>query len=282
MKKVIVSILLIILLIGISNFCYADVVYVPTVTESAVEIIGEYAELVGHFYIIIPLIILYGILVKIVISRNKEKLKKTKIKKCLILLIPIILLSIAIGYINKAIINNTETTIKYGYMDNKNHVLIEPKFEYAEDFYNGLAKIGVKENLNPRFFGHGGGHYINLFGYINNKGDIIIEPKYFRLSYFNDEGYAYGEQLDKETPYYKIDRNGKEEEINLKEYYKNYNIEQSKKDENINLKKQVDRKVDIEFILLESIFPLMLALLAILIIIKIIEKEEKSDSANNK
>ena len=152
MKKVKISILFLIILIGINNYCYADVVYIPTVTESAIEIIAEYAELVGHFYIIIPLIILYGILVKTAISRNKEKTKKVKLKKCFILLIPMILLSISIVYINKSIISNTETTIKYGYTDLKSSILIEPKFEYAEDFYSGMAKIGVEEYFYPRFW----------------------------------------------------------------------------------------------------------------------------------
>jgi len=37
MKKVIVSILLLVMLIGIGGFCYADAIYTPTVTEIAVE-----------------------------------------------------------------------------------------------------------------------------------------------------------------------------------------------------------------------------------------------------
>ena len=145
MKKVIFSILLLLILIGSNTICYADVVYTPTVRETAVEILGGYAELVGQYYIIIPLIILYGILVKCIISRNKEKPKKVKIKKCLILLIPIIILSISIGIINKNVINNTDKTIKYGYMDTKMYTIVEPEYDYAEDFYDGVAKVGFEK-----------------------------------------------------------------------------------------------------------------------------------------
>ena len=149
MKKTIFTVLLLLILIGTSNICYADVVYEPSVSEVAIEMVGGYAELVGQYYIIIPLIILYGILVKCVIARYKEKSKKVKIKKCLILLIPIIILSISIVCINKVITYNVETNIKYGYVDSNNNFVIEPKFEYAKGFYDGLAKIGIESGFGP-------------------------------------------------------------------------------------------------------------------------------------
>lgn len=281
MKKIKVSILVLTILICISNFCYADVVYAPTITENAVEIIVGYAELVGYFYIIIPLIVIYGILVKIIISKNRGKSKKIKIKKSLIILILIILLSAIIGYINKVIINNVETTIKYGYIDNKGTVLIEPKFEYAEEFYNGFAKIGI---IKFGYAHHGGPiPYKELLGFINSKGKIIVQPIYDELSNFNNFGYAYGTKLDTNETFYKIDKNGNEEEITPSEYYKNYNIKQGPKDENVNLKKQVDRKIDIESILLNSVIPILIAALLVIIIIqKIFEKEEISDSTDIK
>lgn len=191
MKKVICNILLLLILIGTSNICYADVVYTTPITEAAIEIIAEHAKLVENFYIIIPLIILYGILVKVVISRNKEKDKKVKLKKSFILLIPIILLSLAIGLVNESI----EKIKQYGYVDNKGQTLIEPKFEYAEEFSNGLAKVGVGRKSYYSQFGHG--LYSELeekyeYGYINTSGDYVIEPVYSQLSDFNDNGYAYG------------------------------------------------------------------------------------------
>ena len=156
--------------------------------------------------------------------------------------------------------------------------------------------------------GHGTVNKVILWGYINDKGNIICEPKYYELSHFNDEGYAYGillvesegydgsyrietDQHDeralkeweilsesygrKKGIYYKIDKNGKEELISANEYYENINIKKNRQDEDIKLKKNVDRKIYIEYILEESIFPLILAMLSLIIIKKIIKKDEK-------
>ena len=164
-------------------------------------------------------------------------------------------------------------------------------------------------------FGHGS-YNIKLWGYIDNKGNVIIEPKYYELSYFNDKGYAYGIQLvekngyndqnnegyidlndfinnhtemfaglyNKRVVYYRIDKNGQEEEISKMEYYKNCTIGPDKKDDNIIIKENLDKKINIniEDILLESIIPLIITLVAIIIIKKIIKKEEKNDIANFK
>ena len=46
---------------------------------------------------------------------------------------------------NKTIITNTDKTIKYGYMDTKMCTIVEPKYDYAEDFYDDVAKVGFEE-----------------------------------------------------------------------------------------------------------------------------------------
>lgn len=162
------------------------------------------------------------------------------------------------------------------------------------------------KNIFIHGFGHGDDIGIKLYGYINRGGNIILEPLYYELSDFNDEGYAFGIKIIKRQNryenelikdyekydytynfigkgvYHKIDKYGNLEEITKEEYYQNYDIEPNKKDENIMLKKNVERIVDIKHIFLESIFPLIIALLSIIIIKKTIKKEEKNDSTNIK
>ena len=134
-----------------------------------------------------------------------------------------------------------------------------------------------------------------MYGFINTKGEQIIETKYYELSNFNEEGYAYGikeeeyvgERDYKEYDYtytifnqlgkfYKIDKTGNEEAINRNEYYKNYNIKPKNKDKILNIKKDVHIKMNIEYILTESIIPFIFVILSILSMKKIIKKDEKN------
>ncbi len=194
MKKIEASILMLIMLLGISSFCYADVVYMSSAIDVAFEVIGEYTELVGNFYIIIPLIILYGILIKVILKRNKEKSKKSKIVKCVGVFVSIILISIAIGYIKKTIIINTDINIKYGYEDKSKNVIIEPQYDYAEDFYEDVAKIGFEKVFDVSIAHYHGVSNKFLYGYIRDNGEILLPPLYVELSAFDKE-YAYGLKL---------------------------------------------------------------------------------------
>ena len=51
---------------------------------------------------------------------------------------------------------------KYGYINKKGEIAINPQYEGASDFYEGLAAVKIGEK----------------WGFINKKGQIAIEPKY--------------------------------------------------------------------------------------------------------
>lgn len=51
---------------------------------------------------------------------------------------------------------------KEGYIDPAGLVVILFKFDYAEDFYKGIAKVQVKGKT----------------GYINTAGEMVIPPQY--------------------------------------------------------------------------------------------------------
>ena len=55
---------------------------------------------------------------------------------------------------------------KYGYIDRNGNLIIEPIFDYAENFENGRAVVGFEVN------------YRRKFGLINKKGEFILEPLY--------------------------------------------------------------------------------------------------------
>jgi len=81
-----------------------------------------------------------------------------------------------------------------GYMDRTGKVIIEPQYSFADDFYEGLARVYVG---GERYCGYnykndmydnsalGGGKY----GYIDTKGIFVIKPQFYYAGRFN-EGLA--------------------------------------------------------------------------------------------
>jgi hypothetical protein len=63
---------------------------------------------------------------------------------------------------------------KYGYIDKTGKIVVEPQFDYAVNFKEGLALVLVGEK----------------WGFINTNGDIVIEPKY-DLAFPFTEGVAH-------------------------------------------------------------------------------------------
>ncbi len=77
---------------------------------------------------------------------------------------------------------------KFGFIDKNNHLVIEPKFDYAYDFKNGVAKV----QLNGKW------------GYINREGKLIT-PLFDNISDF-ENGLAIAENNGK---YALVSRSGK-------------------------------------------------------------------------
>ncbi len=63
---------------------------------------------------------------------------------------------------------------KVGFIDTKGVWLIEPKFDKAKNFVQGLAPACVGDK----------------WGFINPKGEWVIEPKYSDAEIFDEEGFA--------------------------------------------------------------------------------------------
>ncbi len=61
---------------------------------------------------------------------------------------------------------------KYGFINKKGKIVIEPKFDYAWKFREGLAMVGKT----------------NRYGCVNKKGDIVIPIKFDRLGWQFSEG----------------------------------------------------------------------------------------------
>ena len=64
---------------------------------------------------------------------------------------------------------------KFGFINKKGQVVIEPIYDDVENFNDGIAKVKL----------------YNLYGFINKKGQIIIEIKYNSLSNLNDGRILY-------------------------------------------------------------------------------------------
>lgn len=78
--------------------------------------------------------------------------------------------------------------IKWAYINKMGKIIIEPTFEYAKHFSDGMA--GIKLN--------------NKWGFINEKGDIVIKPQFDWMHNFSDGlasvnigGYIDKREIDK-------------------------------------------------------------------------------------
>ena len=67
---------------------------------------------------------------------------------------------------------------KYGYIDKTEKFVIQPKFDYAHSFSEGLAFIKIG----------------NRFGYINETGELVIEAIFGEAKSFqNKNGFVFAE-----------------------------------------------------------------------------------------
>src|SRR5689334_6578969 len=67
---------------------------------------------------------------------------------------------------------------KWGYMNRKAEIIIQPSFAQAEDFMDGRAVAAMEDNGKIRY------------GYINTKGQWIIAPKFSRADPFYENRAA--------------------------------------------------------------------------------------------
>lgn len=78
---------------------------------------------------------------------------------------------------------DTAFNSKWGYIDKYGKVIIEPKFDRAMSFSQGLASVRIDDK----------------WGYINTKGDIVIEAKYKYASSFSEGLGKISVELDDDT-----------------------------------------------------------------------------------
>ncbi|MDF2908412.1 MAG: repeat protein [Herbinix sp.] len=118
---------------------------------------------------------------------------------------------------------------RYGYIDLSGTFVIEPAYDYAENFTEGVAIVRTGENykvINTTGtvvfdnnntilpFSNGMAAFMNLkedtllYGYIDINGKVIIEPSFIFADSFNEEGQAYV-ALPGGKNYQLIDQTGK-------------------------------------------------------------------------
>ena len=78
------------------------------------------------------------------------------------------------------------TDSKWGYIDTKGNIVIEPQFALARSFSNGLAAVFNGEK----------------WGYINTEGQLAIDYQFLDAGYFSTEGCSLvltDKSIDSET-----------------------------------------------------------------------------------
>lgn len=86
----------------------------------------------------------------------------------------------------------------YGYINEKGNIVIEPKYNFAADFREGLAIVGMKNDSKTM-----------KYGYINTKGSYVLKPQYDYLEAMGSQGVAkVGIKDGEDYKYGIVDRNG--------------------------------------------------------------------------
>jgi hypothetical protein len=76
-------------------------------------------------------------------------------------------------FINDSTLLRIKLNDKYGFIDKKGQIVIQPKYKYASDFSDGLAAVSDT----------------NVYAFINSKGDIVLNNNY-KFSWGFEEGLA--------------------------------------------------------------------------------------------
>lgn len=75
-------------------------------------------------------------------------------------------------------ISNSEGTLKYGYVDSKNAVILEADLDEVGEFHQGLAVAGQWGGEGP------------LRGLVNTQGEFVVQMEYGALMYLGENLYA--------------------------------------------------------------------------------------------
>ena len=127
------------------------------------------------------------------LETNELKLSRRSSKKPLSIIIPLILiiviassLFIFVKYIKPNITSNEQETVatlipyrkkdKWGFCDRNKKIVIQPTYDWASSFSEGLARVGIGEYPNTKY------------GFIDKKGNYVIQPIY-------DEAWSFSEGL---------------------------------------------------------------------------------------
>jgi WG containing repeat len=79
---------------------------------------------------------------------------------------------------------------KYGFLDKTGNYAIPPQFDQAEDFHEGLARVGItKTEPDPKHSQKS--RSITYYGYVNKTGKFIVPPKFLNAAPQFSEGMAW-------------------------------------------------------------------------------------------
>ncbi|MEO0968917.1 MAG: WG repeat-containing protein [Cyanobacteria bacterium J06639_18] len=99
---------------------------------------------------------------------------------------------------------------RWGYIDKTGKMVIEPKYDEAWSFSQGLARVGIKTG-KTEFTGWIAEPVVEIIahGYIDKTGKFIIEPEYREAYHFSSEGLALVNKNGSWNDLQVIDKNNK-------------------------------------------------------------------------
>ena len=117
-----------------------------------------------------------------------------------------------IGGFHEGIARVRDTNGKYGFLDTKGKWIVEPVYDSAVNFSEGMAAVGIlikgttEQNSEK---GSDSVSDIHLWGFIDNSGKVIVEPQYGKAGSFSN-GLAFVQEQGswKTAAAYYIDKQG--------------------------------------------------------------------------
>ena len=99
---------------------------------------------------------------------------------------------------------------KSGYIDLQGNILIPFKYEYADVFENGYARVGQRSDIMREDLSGG---YPIYYGMVDASGELVIPMDYDDVEYNPDDG-SFKAELDGKTDYFFL-KDGKIEEVQM-------------------------------------------------------------------
>ncbi|RKP53991.1 WG repeat-containing protein [Cohnella endophytica] len=109
----------------------------------------------------------------------------------------------------KAMLYPIQVDGKWGYINKKGKIVVEPTYAWADDFHDGIGIVQIKDS--PDGSNDSKEDDSVKYGAIDNAGKMVVKPEYSSITAFNEDvaGAVIVDEMTYDLTYYILDRTGK-------------------------------------------------------------------------